>query len=60
MKTTAPLAPTSHTSARCSAVTRGAEVTDEGKPPAVAAYAMTHSQTYANRNSQETPERNAQ
>src|SRR5580700_6908230 len=46
MKTTAPLAPTSHTSARCSAVTRGADVT-EGKPSAVAAYAMTHSQTYA-------------
>src|SRR6202166_2886305 len=46
MKTTAPLAPTSHTSARCSAITRGADVTDEDKPPAVAAYAITHSQTY--------------
>src|ERR1700694_2229906 len=47
MNTIAQLAPTSHTIARCSANTRGAEVTDEGKPPAVAAYAITHSQTYA-------------
>src|ERR1700730_14908645 len=47
MNTIAQLAPTSHTIARCSADTRGAEVTDEGKPPAVAAYAITHSQTYA-------------
>src|ERR1700694_5461884 len=44
MKTIALLAPTSHTSARCSAATRGADVTDEGKPSAVAAYAITHSQ----------------
>src|SRR5580692_687877 len=42
MKTIAPLAPTSHTSARCSASTPGAAVT-EGKPSAAAAYAITHS-----------------
>src|SRR4030081_820913 len=47
MKTIAPLAPTSHTSARCSGSTHGADVTDVGKPSAVAAYAITHSQTQA-------------
>src|SRR5450756_259790 len=47
MKTIAPLAPTSHTSARCSANTPGADVAGEGNPPAVAAYAITHSKSYA-------------
>src|ERR1700722_18128359 len=42
MKTIAPEAPTSHTSARCSAITRGAAVAAEGRS-AVAAYAITHS-----------------
>ncbi len=36
MKTIAPEAPTSHTSPRCNATTRGAAVTDVGKSPAVA------------------------
>src|ERR1700731_2559567 len=52
MKTIAPDAPTSHTSARCIASTPGAAVTVVGKPPAVAAYAITHPQTYANRTQQ--------
>src|SRR6201998_2686415 len=46
MNTIAPLAPTSQTSARCSASTRGAEVTDGGNPPAVAVYAIMRSQIY--------------
>src|ERR1700737_3584299 len=47
MKTIALDAPASHTSARCSAATRGAAVTDEGKLSAIAAYAITHSKNYA-------------
>src|SRR5882757_7650033 len=43
MKTMAPDAPTSHTSARCKASTPGAAVTDCRELPAVAAYAMTYS-----------------
>jgi hypothetical protein len=43
MKTMAPHAPTSHTIARCKASTRGAAVIDGSDPPAVAAYAITHS-----------------
>src|SRR6266545_3113037 len=43
MKTMAPDAPTSHTSARCKASTPGAAVIDGREPPAVAAYAITHS-----------------
>ncbi len=58
MKTIAPLAPTSHTSARCNATTRGA-VTDKGKSPAVAAYAITHSSTYATQ-LVHTPERGSE
>ncbi|HEY4972673.1 MAG TPA: hypothetical protein VII41_03635, partial [Steroidobacteraceae bacterium] len=46
MKTIATEAPTSHISARCKASTRGA-VCDEGKPSAVAAYAIARSDTYA-------------
>src|ERR1700682_3436707 len=44
MKTIATEAPTSHSSARCSATTPGAAVIDGRKPSAVAAYAITHSQ----------------
>src|SRR5713101_3739068 len=40
-------APTSQSSARCSTSTPGAAVIDGRKPSAVAAYAITHSQTYA-------------
>src|SRR5664279_3989852 len=40
MKTIAPLAPTSHTSALCSARTPGGTGVAEGKSPAKAAYAM--------------------
>src|ERR1700722_1174560 len=47
MKTMATEAPTSHTSARCSATTPGAAVVEGTRPPAVAAYAITHSQRYA-------------
>src|SRR5271156_5571152 len=47
MKTIAPEAPTSHTSARCKASTPGAAVTDGSELPAVDAYAITHSSTYA-------------
>jgi hypothetical protein len=43
MKTMAPHAPTSQTSARCKASTPGAAVIDGSDPPAVAAYAITHS-----------------
>ena len=43
MKTMAPQAPTSHTSARCSASTPGAAVIAGREPPAVAAYAITYS-----------------
>src|SRR6185369_9054417 len=43
MKTMAPDAPTSQTSARCKASTPGAAVIDGSDPPAVAAYAITHS-----------------
>jgi hypothetical protein len=43
MKTMAPHAPTSHTIARCKASTPGAAVIDGSDPPAVAAYAITHS-----------------
>jgi hypothetical protein len=39
----APDAPTSHTIARCKASTPGAAVIDGSDPPAVAAYAITHS-----------------
>src|SRR3979490_1171175 len=49
MNTMAPEAPTSHTSARCSANTPGAAVIDGREPSAVAAYAITHSQHYATR-----------
>src|SRR5437879_2196186 len=48
MKTIAPQAPTSHSSARCSATTPGAAVID-GREPSAAAYAITHSQTHATR-----------
>src|ERR1700692_1542464 len=48
MKTIAPLAPTSHTSVRCNAITRGADVTDGGNPSAVAVYAIMRSQNYSN------------
>src|SRR6202163_1773240 len=47
MKTIAPDAPTSHTSARCSAKTPGAAVIGGREPSAVATYAITHSQPYA-------------
>src|SRR4051794_16674863 len=47
MKTMAPDAPTSHTSARCTASTPGAAVIDGREPSAVAAYAITHSYSYA-------------
>src|ERR1700733_5167669 len=47
MKTIAPEAPTSHTSARCSASTPGAAVIDGREPSAVAVYAITHPQTHA-------------
>ena len=43
MKTMAPHAPTSHAIARCKASTPGAAVIDGREPPAVAAYAITHS-----------------
>jgi len=43
MKTMAPHAPTNHTSARCKASTPDAAVIDGSDPPAVAAYAITHS-----------------
>src|SRR5258707_4383135 len=43
MKTMAPDAPTSHTSARCKASTPGAAVIDGSEFSAVAAYAITHS-----------------
>src|SRR3989337_2980630 len=46
MKTIAPEAPTSHSIARCNAATRGAGVTDEEKPSAVAAYAIRYSRTH--------------
>jgi hypothetical protein len=48
MKTMAPDAPTSHTSARCKASTPGAAVIDGREPPAVAAYAITHSRNAKN------------
>ena len=48
MKTMAPHAPTSHTSARCKASTPGAAVIDGSEPPAVAAYAITHSRNSTN------------
>ena len=48
MKTMAPHAPTSHTSARCKASTPGAAVIDGSDPPAVAAYAITHSRNSTN------------
>src|SRR5450631_162914 len=47
MKTIAPDAPTSHTSARCRAKTPGAAVIDGREPSAVATYAITRSSTYA-------------
>src|SRR5580693_5286517 len=47
MKTIAPEAPTSHTSARCKASTPGAALTDGSELPAVDAYAITHSSNYA-------------
>src|SRR5436190_3608094 len=47
MKTMAPHAPTSQTSARCKASTPGAAVIDGREPSAVAAYAITHSQSHA-------------
>jgi len=43
MKTMAPDAPASHTSARCSASTPGAAVDAEKEASAVAAYAITYS-----------------
>src|SRR6186713_2768757 len=46
MNTMAPDAPTSHTIARCKASTPGAAVIDGREPPAVAAYAITHSRKY--------------
>src|ERR1700739_1130930 len=49
MKTTAPEAPASQTSARCNASTPGAAALEGGNSPAVAAYAMKHPQTYATR-----------
>ena len=48
MKTIAPDAPTSHTSARCKASTPGAAVIVGSEPPAVAAYAITHSRNSNN------------
>ena len=48
MKTMAPDAPTSQTSARCKASTPGAAVIDGSDPPAVAAYAITHSRNSTN------------
>src|ERR1700682_1762974 len=54
MKTMAPDAPTSHTSARCKASTPGAAVIDGSEFSAVAAYAITHSYNYATQ-----PARNA-
>src|SRR5437879_10533266 len=48
MKTMAPDAPTSHTIARCKASTPGAAVIDGSDPPAVAAYAITHSRNATN------------
>ena len=50
MKTMAPDAPTSHTIARCNASTPGAAVIDGREPPAVAAYAITHSRKLTQRN----------
>src|SRR6267142_3069431 len=50
MKTIATEAPTSQTSARCNASTPGAAVVDGREPPAVAAYAITHSQNTRKRN----------
>ena len=47
MKTMAPDAPTSQTSARCKASTPGAAVIDGSEFSAVAAYAITHSYNYA-------------
>src|SRR5260221_11567698 len=57
MKTIAPDAPTSHTSARCSAKTPGAAVTDGREPSAVATYAITHSPTYATQPVTQRPNR---
>src|SRR3954465_3503156 len=51
MKTMAPQAPTSHTSARCSASTPGAAVIAGREPPAVAAYAITYSRNVTLQNS---------
>ena len=45
----APEAPTSHTSARCSASTPGAAVMDGREFPAVAAYAIRYSRTHTTR-----------
>src|SRR5260370_41273589 len=57
MKTIAPDAPTSHTSARCSAETPGAAVIDGREPSAVATYAITHSPTYGTQPVAQRPNR---
>src|SRR5581483_2179554 len=55
MKTMEPEAPTSHTSARCRAVTAGALAAVVVYPPAVAAYAITHSRYATKHNSLSSP-----
>src|SRR5260370_34285981 len=57
MKTIAPDAPTSHTSARCSARTPGAAVIGGRESSAVATYAITHSPTYATQPVAQRPNR---
>src|SRR4051812_28106550 len=60
MKTMAPDAPTSHTSARCTASTAGAAVIVGREPSAVAAYAIRYSHNstqHSNRNARHCEER---